>query len=70
MNDKINVSLEALGEFADLLIGYGIMRSHVEVENCGLYLKSIFLGEDPFVREDFEKFCKGQIILKQNNQIP
>jgi hypothetical protein len=62
--NKIIISLPDLENFAEWLIAYGNSRGHVEAENCGIALKSIFLNEDKFVREDLAEFSGGQIEYK------
>jgi len=62
--DKIIISLPDLESLAEWLIAYGNSRGHVECENCGLELKSIFLSEDKFVMQDLAEFSGGQIEYK------
>lgn len=55
-----------LERFADLLIFYGQKRDFIEAENCGHYLKSIFLSEDKFVKQDIKEVTGGLIDYKEN----
>ena len=64
MKDKVTVSLEDLARFAEMLIGYGRGRDHIESENCGMYLKDIFLTDDKWLREDIANFNKGLLEYK------
>lgn len=64
MKDKVTVSLEDLARFADMLIAYGRGRDHIEAENCGLYLKDIFLSDDNWLRRDMAEFSEGLLEYK------
>ena len=64
MKEKVIVSLEDLARFADMLIAYGRGRDAIEVENCGIYLRSIFLGEDEWLRNDVAEFNEGLLEYK------
>lgn len=64
MEDKIIISMPDLENFAEWLIAYGNSRGHIEAENCGIALKSIFLSEDKFVMQDLVEFTRGQIEYK------
>lgn len=61
MKEKVIVSMTDLSDFADMLVKYGRGRDYVEIENCGLYLKSIFFGEDEFIKNDIKEFLNGAI---------
>jgi hypothetical protein len=64
MKDKVIVSLEDLARFAEMLIAYGRAKDYIESENCGMYLKDIFLSGDKWLREDIANFNKGLIEYK------
>jgi len=64
MKDKVIVSLEDLARFAEMLIEYGRAKDYIESENCGMYLKDIFLSDDKWLREDIANFNKGLIEYK------
>jgi hypothetical protein len=65
MDDKIIISLPDLEEFADWLIAYGASKGHIECENTGLYLKSIFFSDDSFLKQDFKDFSGGVIEYRE-----
>ena len=64
MKEKVTVSLEDLARFADMLIAYGRGRDHIESENCGMYLKDIFLSDDKWLRRDMAEFSEGLLEYK------
>ena len=64
MKDKVIVSLEDLAGFAEMLIAYGRAKDYIESENCGMYLKDIFLSDDKWLRDDIANFNKGLIEYK------
>ena len=64
MKEKVTVSLEDLARLADMLIAYGRGRDHIESENCGMYLKDIFLSDDDWLRNDIANFSDGLIGYK------
>ena len=64
MKEKVTVSLEDLARFADMLIAYGRAKDYIELENCGMYLKDIFLSGDDWLRNDIANFSDGLIGYK------
>ena len=64
MKEKVVVSLEDLARFADMLIAYGQGRDMIEAENCGMYIKDIFLSDDKWLREDLSNFNEGLLEYK------
>lgn len=64
MKEKVIVSMEDLARFADMLIAYGRSRDYIESENCGMYLKDIFLSDHKWLREDIANFNKGLLEYK------
>jgi hypothetical protein len=64
MEEKVIVSLADLRWFADMLIAYGRARDFIEAENCGMYLKDVFLSEDEWLRKDVAEFNEGLIEYK------
>ena len=64
MKEKVTVSLEDLARFADMLIAYGRAKDYIESENCGMYLKDIFLSGDKWLRDDVAEFNEGLLEYK------
>ena len=65
--NRIIISLSALQTFADFLVAYGVAKDHVECENIGRGLNSVFLSEDDFVIKDLTEFSGGLLEFKPNN---
>ena len=64
MKEKVTVSLEDLARFAEMLIAYGRAKDYIESENCGMYLKDIFLSGDDWLRNDIANFSDGLLEYK------
>ncbi len=66
--NRITISMADLFRFACLLEAYGSYRDHVEAENTGLFLKSIFFSANQDVKNDFKDWAEGEVSYKENGE--
>ena len=68
MKNKIIVSMPDLLNFLDLLMEYGQTRDHIGITNSAFELKSVFYGDDPWLKQDLLAWAAGQLEYKQNSK--
>jgi len=69
MDDKIIISMPDLCRFLDMLMEYGQTRDHIEINNSAFAIKSVFFGEDSWLKEDLRAWAEGMIEYKQNEKM-